>query len=169
MVGLGAIAAASAEGAAVMAIDLDDAKLALSKRAGSSSTINSRTEPLHQRLLELTEGLGPDVVIEAVGMPETYTLAVEEAAHTGRVVYIGWSKQPVTFETKNFVHKELDILGSRNSLDEFPQVIDMLSRHAFPVEETISATVPMEEAGAALREWSASPERFTKILVEVNP
>jgi threonine dehydrogenase-like Zn-dependent dehydrogenase len=169
MVGLGAISGAHACGAVVISVDVDDHKLALSRRAGAHYRINSRTESLHERLLELTGGLGPDVVIEAVGRPETYTLAVEEVAHTGRVVYVGWSKQAVTFDTKNFVHKELDILGARNSLDEFPAVIDMLSRHSFPVDETISLTVPLSGAGEALHAWSVSPERFTKILVEVNP
>jgi threonine dehydrogenase-like Zn-dependent dehydrogenase len=167
-VGLGALAAAAAHGATVIAVDLDDEKLALAKQAGAQLTINSKTEPVHQRLEDMTAGLGPDVVIEAVGVPETYRLAVEEVAHTGRVVYIGWTKEPVSYETKLFVHKELDILGSRNSLAEFPAVIDMLSHKRFPVEATISATVPLDEAGEALRKWSESPQSYTKILVEMD-
>jgi threonine dehydrogenase-like Zn-dependent dehydrogenase len=95
-------------------------------------------------------------------------MAVEEVAHTGRVVYIGWAKEPVSYETKFFVHKELDILGSRNSLTEFPAVIEMLERKQFPVESTISATVPLVDAGDALTRWNAAPQSFTKILVEMD-
>lgn len=168
MVGLAAIHAAAQRGARTIAIDLDDAKLKLGQQAGAAAAINSQKESIHDRLLELTEGLGPDVFIEAVGAPETYTLAVEEVAHTGRVVYVGWSKQLVTFDTKHFVHKELDILGSRNSLDEFPTVIEALARREFPIESSISGTVPLQRAGEALEQWSASPARFTKILVEVS-
>jgi len=168
MVGLGALAASAEKGATVIAIDLDDEKLALAKQAGAHHAINSRTGSVHEELLALTDGLGPDVVIEAVGVPDTYRLAVEEVAHTGRVVYIGWSKESISFDTQLFVHKELDILGSRNSLAEFPAVIDMLSKGRFPVDATISATVPLDEAGDALRRWSESPQSFTKILVEVE-
>src|SRR5581483_2830638 len=135
---------------------------------GAQHTINSRTQSVHDQLDEITKGLGPDVVIEAVGTPDTYRMAVEEVAHTGRVVYIGWAKEPVHYETKLFVHKELDILGSRNSLTEFPAVIEMLAKKRFPVEATISATVRLTEAGDALRRWSESPQSFTKILVEMD-
>ena len=73
------------------------------------------TSDVHARLMELTNGRGPDVVIEAIGLPATYRAAVEEVAYTGRVVYIGWAKEEVAYETRPFVHKELDILGSRNA------------------------------------------------------
>ncbi len=168
MVGLGVIAGAAAKGATVIAIDLDDSKLALAKRAGAKFTVNTRSQSAHDELQAMTNGLGPDVIVEAVGVPATYQMAVEEVAHTGRVVYIGWAKEPVSFETKTFVHKELDILGSRNSLTEFPAVIEMLSRKQFPVDETISITVPLDGAGEALKRWSDTPDAYTKILVEVN-
>jgi threonine dehydrogenase-like Zn-dependent dehydrogenase len=168
MVGLGAIAAAAARGARPIAIDLDDGKLSLTKQVGAQHTINSREQDVHAQLEELTKGLGPDVVIEAVGAASTYRMAVEEAAHTGRVVYIGWAKEPISFDTKLFVHKELDILGSRNYLDEFPAVIDVLREGGFPVEATISATVPLDGAPDALHRWSQSPQSFTKILVDLD-
>jgi threonine dehydrogenase-like Zn-dependent dehydrogenase len=167
-VGLGAIAAAVAKRATVIALDLDDAKLALAKQVGAQHSIHTNDQNVHEELLALTDGLGPDVIIEAVGVADTYRMAVEEVAHTGRVVYIGWAKEPISFETKYFVHKELDILGSRNSLTEFPMVIDMLSQGKFPVEATISATVPLEGVGEALNKWSLAPQSFTKILVEMD-
>ncbi|HMF75232.1 MAG TPA: zinc-binding alcohol dehydrogenase family protein [Bryobacteraceae bacterium] len=167
-VGLGVIACAAGHRATVVAIDLDDTKLALAKQVGAQHTIHSGNRSVHEELLALTNGLGPDVVVEAVGLPDTYRMAVEEVAHTGRVVYIGWAKEPISFETKLFVHKEIDILGSRNSLTEFPAVIGMLSDKTFPVASTISATVRLEEAGEALRRWDAAPQQYTKILVEMD-
>jgi threonine dehydrogenase-like Zn-dependent dehydrogenase len=168
MVGLGAIASASVRGARTIAIDLDERKLELARRAGATHSIESKSQDVHSELLRLTEGRGPDVVVEAVGVPDTYRLAIDEVAHTGRVVYIGWAKEPISFDTKVFVHKELDILGSRNYLDEFPGVIDLLKTGRFPVEATISKTVPLSDAGNAIAEWSRSPESFTKILVEMD-
>ena len=147
---------------------MDDAKLALARKAGASHTINTRSASLHDELQKLTGGDGPDVVIEAIGTPETFRAAVEEVAFTGRVVYIGYAKEPVSYETKLFVQKELDILGSRNAMpDDFVSVIEMLERKTFPVEELISRVVPLEQAGDALRAWDENPLIFTKILVEV--
>ena len=123
-VGLGAIAASHFRGATTIAIDVDDEKLALAKKAGAIHAINTARESLHQRLAESTEGRGPDVTIEAIGLPQTFRAAVEEVAFTGRVVYIGYAKEPVAYETRLFVQKELDIVGSRNALPEdFRQVI----------------------------------------------
>lgn len=167
-VGLGALAATLSRGAIAIAVDLDDNKLALAKQIGAQHVIHSGVSSLHEELQAITNGLGPDVVIEAVGTAATYRIAIEEVAHTGRVVCIGWVKEPVSFETSLFVHKELDILGSRNYLNEFPAVIDTLARGDFPVDAAISATVALESAGEALREWSESPERFTKVLVDMN-
>jgi threonine dehydrogenase-like Zn-dependent dehydrogenase len=166
-VGLGAVAAASFRGANTIIIDIDDAKLAIARQAGAQHSINSRSEDVHARLQELTDGRGPDVMIEAVGLPATYRMAIEEIAFTGRVVYVGYAKEPVTYDTKYFVQKELDILGSRNSLDEFPDVIAMLLQGRFPVESTISKVVPLEQAGEALNDWAAAPQTITKILVEL--
>lgn len=168
MVGLGAMASAASRNATVIAIDLEEHKLQLARQVGAKYTVHSGKENVHAKLLELTDGLGPDVIIEAVGFAETYRMAVEEVSHTGRVVYVGWAKEPIAFETKHFVHKELDILGSRNSLHEFPSVIDVLRKGAFPVEATISATVPLNQAGETLAKWSREPHLFTKILVEVG-
>ena len=167
-VGLGAIAGAAFRGARTIAIDVDDAKLQTARAAGATDLIHARRDDVAQRLRELTAGDGPDVVIEAIGTPETFRMAVEEVAFTGRVVYIGYAKQPVAYETKLFVQKELDILGSRNALPEdFRAVIAMLEAGRFPVAEMISATVPLEEAPAILKAWSDDPSAYTKILVSL--
>jgi len=167
-VGLGAIASAAFRGATTIAIDMDDAKLEIARKAGAKHLIHSKNEDLHKRLAAITNGRGPDVMIEAIGLPQTFRAAVEEVAFTGRVVYIGYAKEPVAYETRLFVQKELDILGSRNALPEdFREVIRMLEAGKFPVEDAVSAVVPMEDAARMLREWSDAPGKFTKIMVEV--
>ncbi len=165
-VGLGAVAASSRRGARTIGIDVDDDKLRIATAAGAHSTINSATESIHDRLADLTEGKGPDVIIEAIGLPHTFRAAVEEVAFTGRVVYIGYAKEPVTYETRLFVQKELDILGSRNALPEdFHDVIRMLEDGLFPVDETVSSIIPLEDVPAALGSWSENPTNVKKILV----
>ena len=165
-VGLGAVAASKSRGARTIGVDVDDDKLELARVVGASHTINALRESLHDRLLEMTEGRGPDVVIEAVGTPATFCAAVEEVAFTGRVVYIGYAKEPVSYETRLFVQKELDILGSRNAQPEdFHAVIRLLEAGRFPVDQAVSLVVSLDEAPGALRLWSQNPSKFKKILV----
>ena len=168
-VGLGAISSSAFRGARTIAIDMDDAKLEIARAAGASDLIHSGREDLHTRLAEITGGHGPDCMIEAIGLPSTFRAAVEEVAFTGRVVYIGYAKEPVAYETRLFVQKELDILGSRNALPEdFHEAIRMLEEKRFPVEETISVVAPIEEAPDLLRQWSENPAKFTKIMIQVS-
>jgi threonine dehydrogenase-like Zn-dependent dehydrogenase len=169
MIGLGAIAgAAMRKKARVIAIDLDDQKLALARQAGAAEVINSQTENLHERLQQLTEGAGPTVSIEAVGAAETFLAAVNEVCFAGRVVYIGYAKKAVAYETKFFVMKELDILGSRNALPtDFENVIRVLESGLYPVAQTVTRTVPFTLVGAALKDWSAHPATTTKIHVSL--
>ncbi|WP_263350224.1 zinc-binding alcohol dehydrogenase family protein [Acidicapsa acidisoli] len=168
-VGLGVVAASGFRRARTIAIDVDDTKLAIALKSGATDTINTTREPLHEKLQELTDGRGPDVVIEAIGLPQTFRAAVEEVAFTGRVVYIGYAKEPVAYETRLFVQKELDVLGSRNALPEnFREVIQMLEERRFPVEEAVSHMVPIDEAPAILKSWSENPAAFSKIMISVD-
>lgn len=107
-------------------------------------------------------------MIEAVGLPATFRAAVEECAFAGRVVYIGYSKKPVEYDTRHFVQRELDVLGSRNALaDDFRAVIAYLESGLLPVDDVITRTVSLDEAGAALAEWDANPGAVCKIQVEI--
>ncbi|HEY3740801.1 MAG TPA: zinc-binding alcohol dehydrogenase family protein [Bryobacteraceae bacterium] len=168
-VGLGAIAAARHMGAAcVMAVDVDARKLELARRAGADFAIHAGETDVAGRVHEFTRG-GPDVVIEAIGTPETFRSAVELVAFTGRVVYVGYAKEHVTYDTRLFVQKELDILGSRNATAaDFAAVIEVLRKRTFPLEEIVSKVVGLEEAPGAMEDWAREPASVSKILVEVS-
>ena len=180
MVGMGAIVRATLRGATVVAADIDDNKLQLARQMGASYTINTRTEDVHQQLQQMTGGFGPDVVIEAVGSIPTYQMAVNEVAFTGRVVCIGYAKSEVSFQTKFFVQKELDIRGSRNAQpQDFRAVIHYLERlkagngqesekNDNPIDKLITSVVRPEEALSAMQQWSQSPGSVFRILVNMN-
>ena len=148
MIGMGAIVRSALRGATVIAVDLDDEKLELAKRIGAHHTINSMTENVHECLTKITEGLGPDVVIEAVGSPATYVMAVNEVGFTGRVVCIGYAKSEVSFQTKYFVR--------------------YMEQGTCPKNELISKVVKPEAAIQAMKEWAAAPGKVFRILVEFD-
>jgi threonine dehydrogenase-like Zn-dependent dehydrogenase len=168
IVGMGAIASAVNRGAEVIAIDIDDSKMEIATKIGVKHTINTSKEDLHEALMRITDGDGPDVIIEAVGNAITYRAAVEEVAYTGRVVCIGYAKSPVEFNTGIFVRKEIEILGSRNCTDEFPEVIAYLEAGKFPVKDVVSKIVSLKDSGAALADWAVNPQGITKIMVEFD-
>jgi threonine dehydrogenase-like Zn-dependent dehydrogenase len=170
MIGAGAIAGAALRGAKVIAVDIDDHKLSLASALGAHHTINSLALDLHQELERLTGGDGPDVVVEAAGNPLTYRAAVDEVAFTGRVICIGYAPSEVSFATKLFVQKEIDIMGSRNATPEdFKAVISYLQQGKFPLDQMITQKIKPEYAAQAVMQWADTPGKVMKILVDFKP
>lgn len=169
MIGIGALVRSVLRGAQVIAVDVDDDKLALAKTLGVQHTINSKTENVHERLLEITRGEGPDVVIEAVGAPVTYQMAVQEVAFTGRIACIGYAKQDISFETKLFVQKELNICGSRNAMPEdFRAVIEYLKRGDCPIDQLVSKIYMPEQTQEALEYWEQNSGKVFRMFVQFS-
>jgi len=167
-IGLGVIAAAARKGATVIVADIDDGKLRVARKFGADFTVNTLERDALEVIGELTDCEGVSAAIEAVGLPETYRLAVDAVCFAGRVVYVGYGKKPVTYDSTHFVRKELDIMGSRNALHEFPAVVRMLEKRERPFKDLITRVVLFEEAKQAFEDWDAAPGKFTKILVEVG-
>ena len=169
MVGLGAVVRSVLRGAKVIAADVDDEKLAIAKEMGAAFALNTRSDSFHDELSDITSGMGPDVVIEAVGSPVTYTMAVDEVAFTGRVACIGYSKSDVTFQTKLFVQKEMDIKGSRNAMPlDFEAVIKYLERGNCPVGKLITRVIKPEQAQEAMEYWQENTGKVFRILVDFS-
>ena len=167
MVGLGAVVRATQRGATVIAVDLSQEKLDIAKSLGAKYGINSKEKNILDAVMELTGGMGADVVIEAVGSPITYVSAIDAVAFTGRVVCIGYAKSDVAFQTKYFVQKELDIRGSRNAMpDDFRAVIRYLQSANIPLDTLVSGLVAPEDAQDAMEKWAADPGKVFRILVK---
>jgi 2-desacetyl-2-hydroxyethyl bacteriochlorophyllide A dehydrogenase len=166
VIGLGAIAACSFRKSTVIAVDIDNGKLEKAKQFGAKYTLNARCKNFEEELKHITSGDGPSVVIEAVGSPRTFTKAVDIVSFAGRVVYIGYTKEKVKYNTKLFISKELDIKGSRNALDEeLLAVIDMLSAGKVDVCSLITQRFSIDQLDKALSFWDASPAKVTKIMI----
>lgn len=164
MIGLGAMIGALRAGARVIAVDLSPGKLELARKLGATHVLQSG-----DNLPTGIEALAPDgvdVVIEAVGAPATFVAAVDLVGQCGRVVYIGYAKDAVAYDTKRFITKELDIRGSRNALrSDFEDVIGWLKERPDAGDLIVGATVDVDQAPHMLAEWDRRPGDFTKILV----
>ena len=111
-VGAAAIAGAQLAGATtIIAVDIDDAKLEQAKQFGATHTVNSKQSDPVEAIQELTGGFGADVVIDAVGRPETYTQAFYARDLAGRVVLVGVPTPDMKLELPL-----LDVFGRGGSL-----------------------------------------------------
>lgn len=166
MIGMGVVIGAVARGAEVIAVDLSPEKTALAKQFGARYTIDAGTEDVAARIVELTDDQGVDVAFEAVGLPETFRQAIDLAGFCGRVVYVGYAKAPVSYQTQMFNLKELDIMGSRNATkSDFDAVIAYLETIGERAASLISKVIPFADAESALPFWDKNRD-VLKVIVE---
>ena len=165
-VGAGAIAAAAARGARVIGLDLDAQKLEQARGLGAAAVVDGRGDVPGQ-VGALTGGDGPSVVIEAVGSPATYRLALELVAPCGRIGCVGWLKGDVPLEARLIVLKEVAILGSRNATDELAAVVALFESGSVDPRRLVTHRVPLDAAPAMLGQWATTPQAVGKILVSV--
>ncbi|MCP8896186.1 zinc-binding alcohol dehydrogenase family protein [Shinella daejeonensis] len=166
MIGMGVLIGAVARGADVIAVDPSGDKRALALAFGARHALPAGGEELTREVAKLTGDDGVDVAFEAVGLPATFTQAVDLAGFSGRVVYVGYSKAPVTYQTQFFNLKELDIMGSRNAtLEDFHAVVAHLETIGDRADRLISKVFPFHEAEAALPYWDDHRDAL-KIIIE---
>jgi S-(hydroxymethyl)mycothiol dehydrogenase len=155
-VGSAAVLGASLAGArTIIAVDVDDRKLEWARQFGATHVINSRqTDPV-ERIRELTEGNGADVVIEAVGRPETYKQAFYARDLAGTVVLVGVPTPELQLELPL-----LDVFGRGGSLKsswygdclpdrDFPMLTDLHLQGRLPLEKFVSETIALDQVEEA--------------------
>jgi len=95
--------------AAIFMIDLDDKRLAVAKEFGATTLINSSDGRAAQRVLDLTEGAGVEVVIEAVGIPATFNICQAIVAAGGRIANVGVHGKPVELHLEKLWDRNIAI------------------------------------------------------------
>jgi alcohol dehydrogenase len=109
-VGLAAIITAKLYGPGrIVAVDLDNSRLERAREFGADVTINNSSENVMERVQEMTDGLGADVVMEAVGVPATFELCTELVCPGGRVANIGVHGEPATLHLETLWIKSITI------------------------------------------------------------
>ena len=109
-VGLAAIITAKLYGPGrIVAVDLDNSRLERAQEFGADVTINNSSENAVERVQEMTDGLGADVVMEAVGVPATFELCTQLVCPGGRVANIGVHGEPATLHLETLWIKSITI------------------------------------------------------------
>ncbi|MFF4360967.1 S-(hydroxymethyl)mycothiol dehydrogenase [Streptomyces sp. NPDC001604] len=155
-VGDAAIVGSNLAGAAkIIAVDLDDRKLETARKLGATHTVNSKESDPVEAIRELTGGNGADVVIEAVGRPETYKQAFYARDLAGTVVLVGVPTPEMKLELPL-----LDVFGRGGSLKsswygdclpsrDFPMLIDLYLQGRLNLDAFVTETIALDEVEKA--------------------
>ena len=133
----------------IIAVDIDDRKLETARRLGATHTVNSRTGDPVEAIRELTGGNGADVVIEAVGRPETYRQAFYARDLAGTVVLVGVPTPEMKLELPL-----LDVFGRGGALKsswygdclpsrDFPMLIDLYLQSRLDLGAFVTETIEL--------------------------
>jgi threonine dehydrogenase-like Zn-dependent dehydrogenase len=167
----------------VIVTDLNRKRLDVAQQMGATHTINASQEDVKARLAAITEGNGPDVVIDAGNTASTFPLALDLARDQGRVVVISWHTQPIMIEdiTRDFYHKELEIIATRatgpahtyrspylrwTSADSQRLIARLMAEKRFDPSPLITDKVPFSQFNEALRRVEEEQQTTVKVLVE---
>ena len=155
-VGAAAIAGSNLAGAAkVIAVDIDDRKLDTARKLGATHTVNSKDTDAVEAIRELTGGFGADVVIEAVGRPETYKQAFYARDLAGTVVLVGVPTPEMKLELPL-----LDVFGRGGALKsswygdclpsrDFPMLIDLYLQGRLDLDAFVTETIALDDVEKA--------------------
>ncbi|WP_433856258.1 S-(hydroxymethyl)mycothiol dehydrogenase [Streptomyces kronopolitis] len=161
-VGDAAVVGARLAGAArIIAVDIDDRKLETARSMGATHTVNSRTDDPVEAVRGLTGGFGADVVIDAVGRPETYRQAFYARDLAGTVVLVGVPTPDMTLELPL-----LDVFGRGGALKsswygdclpsrDFPMLIDLHQQGRIDLGAFVSETIGIEDVEQAFARMQA--------------
>ncbi len=166
-IGLACIEVAEARGARVTATDIDPDRLA-SARAFGAETLPA-DEHLLEQVLEMTNREGFPVVIEATGNPEAMESTVDLVAAGGRIVILGLLKQGVrvSFPGLDFTRKEMTIVGSRASVNCFPEALDLMASGQITYPK-VATEFSMWDAPQVFSELAGNPALVQKGMLVIK-
>nr|WP_306812998.1 zinc-binding alcohol dehydrogenase family protein [Paenibacillus soyae] len=168
-IGLGVMAFAKQAGAYVIAMDINEERLAFCKTwAGADRTINSLEADAKERLAEWTNGDFPVAVFDATGNAASMTKSFEWVGHGGKLVFVGLVKGDIAFSDPEFHKRELTLMGSRNATrDDFRHVMEVLGSGALDIEKFVTHRSPFNNMIDSFGEWLKPESKVMKAIVEL--
>ena len=147
-VGLLTLQAFKAAGARVIAIDIRDQSLELATELGADEVVNSRDEQTaSSSLLDLTDGIGPDIVVETAGARETPRMAIEWTRRGGTALLVGIYSAKPEMDFNSIVGREITVIGSVGaSPGDMKAAVDLVAQGKINVKPLISEIVPLSRA-----------------------
>jgi L-gulonate 5-dehydrogenase len=163
-IGLAMLEVARLRGARTVVTDINPERLAFARELGAETLLADDT--LLPAVLEQTRGEGADVVLEATGSPKAIESAIDLVAPGARVVIVGLVKKGigVTLPGLDFTRKEVNVLGSRNSVNCFPEAIALLAAGAVRYPR-VATQIPMWDSVPVFARLHENPAALHKAVL----
>ena len=162
-VGLAAIATAGLYGAGtVIAIDTDENRLEQARVFGATDVVVSGSPDWKQQVLALTDGAGVDVAIEAVGIPETFTMAIDVVRPGGTVANVGVHGKPVELHLEDLWIQNITISMGLVNTNTTPMLLKLVAQKKIPAAKLATHRFSLDQILEAYDTFSRAAE--TKAL-----
>jgi 2-desacetyl-2-hydroxyethyl bacteriochlorophyllide A dehydrogenase len=168
-IGLGVMEFARIAGAQVIALDVNEQRLAFCReRLGVTHTINARNTDVADELAAITNGDMPTVVIDATGSPGAINQGFHYLAHGGRYVLVGLQKGDISFSHPEFHKREATLLSSRNATrQDFEHVISAMKQGLVQPTTYITHRVSFEQVRDEFASWLDPATGVIKAMIEL--
>jgi 2-desacetyl-2-hydroxyethyl bacteriochlorophyllide A dehydrogenase len=169
-IGLSVMQFAAEQGARVIALDVNAARLDFCQRhLGVTHVVNAADEEPGEALLRITRGDLPTAVFDATGNPKSMAAAFSFPAQGGRLVFVGLFQGDVTFSDPNFHKRELTLLASRNALPtDFTRIIRLIEAGRIDTTPWITHRASLLEMIDAFPSWIRPETGVIKAMVELR-
>ena len=167
-IGLGVMEFARIRGAQVIAMDTNAFRLEFCKTGlGLTHRIQVGTEDVMERVLEITHGDMPEVVIDASGNRQAINQGFQYISQGGRYVLVGLQKEDIVLSHPDFHRKEATLMSSRNATrEDFDLVMQAIREKKVNPLSYITNRIPFSEAAKGFPDWLKSQGRIIKVVVE---
>lgn len=167
MIGLLAIQAFRVYGCSkIIAVDLEESKLALARQLGADETFLAADPKLSEKLKSSTQGLGPDIAVEVVGIQKSILTAIENVRRGGTVTLVGNLAPAVEIPLQIVVTRQLRLQGSCASAGEYPECIRLMDSGAINVDPLMSALAPLSEGAEWFNRLYAREPGLMKVILQ---
>jgi L-iditol 2-dehydrogenase len=153
----------------IIATDLSDSRLEMARRMGATDTINASgsMEDRIQQVMDLTNGVGAEIVFECAGIPQVFKEGLELASRGGKLIEVGHYTDPGTVDVSPHLicRKDMDVLG----VWAYPQIqfetaLAALAQIEAPLEDLITHSLPLEQVENAIQ--MLGEEGVLKVVIQ---
>jgi len=167
-IGITVLKMAKLRGAIAIMSDLTNERLDFAKENGADYTFNPSEVDAVTKINEITNDEGANVVIDAVGTPQTFELAVEAASPAGNVVTLGFNQTPSSIAMMHITKKELTITGSRLQTNQFGKVVDLINTKKLTHNGLVTHRFHINNVKEAFKFIEENPDKVRKAVIEFD-
>ncbi|MEI4768701.1 zinc-binding alcohol dehydrogenase family protein [Psychrobacillus sp. FJAT-51614] len=164
-IGICILKMAKLHGAKVLMTDLNFERLQFAKENGADFVIDAGKESVVEKVFELTDGEGANVVIDAVCLPSTFELSVQAASVAGTIVVLGFDERPSSIPQLPITKKELTIVGSRLQTKQFSKVVALLNDAKLTHDGLITHQFSINDVQEAFKFVEDNPDKVRKAVI----